>query len=73
MRDNAFQVRLNSPSLALPGGGIVPGSAAAVIKFHPNMYNVGTMGWATTKFTDLYRQTPAPLQPQPPQEREGSR
>ncbi len=73
MRDNAFQIRLNSPGVALPGRGVVPGSATAVIQFHPNMYNVGTMGWATTKFTDLYQSIPAPLKPQPPRKREKPR
>ncbi len=73
MRNNAFQIRLNSPGVAVPGRGVVPGSATAVIRFHPNMYNVGTMGWATTKFTDLYQGIPAPLKPQPPGKREKPR
>lgn len=73
MRDNAFQIRLNSPGVVLPGRGVVPGSATAAIRFHPNMYNIGTMGWATTKFTDLYQGIPAPLKPQPPGERERPR
>lgn len=74
MRGNAFKIRLNSPGLALPGGGTVPGTATASIRFHPNRYNVGSMGWATTKATDLTRQLPTPLRPQPPrEEREVSR
>lgn len=73
MRDNAFQIRLNSPGVVLPGRGVVPSSATAVIRFHPNMYNVGTMGWATTKFTDLYQAIPAPLKQQVPREREKRR
>ena len=73
MRGNAFQIRLNSPGLALPGGGVVPGTATAAIRFRPDMYNVGSMGLASTKFTDLYRQTPAPLKPQAPDERERPR
>lgn len=74
MRGNAFQIRLNSPGLALPGGGVVPGSATASIKFNPGMHNVGSMGWAATKATDLTTQLPEPLRPQPPRrEREGSR
>lgn len=65
MRGNAFQIRVNSPGLALPGGGALPGTATASIRFRPDMYNVGSIGWATTKTTDLTQQIPAPLKPQP--------
>lgn len=73
MRGNAFRISINSPGTALPGGGTVAGTATASVRFYPNMYNVGTMGWATTKFTDLYHNVPPALKPQPPREREHAR
>lgn len=51
----------------------MPGSATAVIQFNPNEYFFGAMGWVTTKFTGLYQSIPAPLKPQPPDERDKRR
>lgn len=67
MRGNAFQLRINAPPVLAPaGGGAVPVAATAVIKFNPTMFNVGTLGWVTTKFIDLHGSLPEPLKPTPP-------
>ncbi len=47
--------------------------ATTVIRFHPNMYEIGTIGWSTAKFTDLYQSVPALLKPQVPGKRDKSR
>ncbi len=69
MHGNAFRVQLGGPGLRAAGGGIVPGSAAAAIRFHPGMANIGAMGWATAKATDLAREIPPAWRPEPQERR----